>query len=299
VADAWDRLTVVFIVHNSASVVKTALKGLQRAHKIIVIDNASSDGSLEILRQSHKYVEIIHNPDNTGVSWPSNMAFEKVETEFVLHMNPDTRFDGACIEHLVETMDADPNTAVVSPMTINANGDQEIDVMGPGEIHHRKIAVPPEGPFCSWYVVGSVWLWRMAAFHDIGGFDSNIFLYNEDVDICLRAARAGYSLIVDTEAIIHHGGGVSERLSHKTRWRKDWNLTWSHFYLTSKYRGVKVARAEARSKVVKFAGAALLGLLILKPKTVVGQLARMFGAIRFLQGKPSWLRDYWVKPPPY
>jgi len=299
VADAWDRLTVVFIVHNSASVVKTALKGLQRAHKIIVIDNASSDGSLEILRQSHKYVEIIHNPDNTGVSWPSNMAFEKVETEFVLHMNPDTRFDGACIEHLVETMDADPNTAVVSPMTINANGDQEIDVMGPGEIHHRKIAVPPEGPFCTWYVVGSVWLWRMAAFHDIGGFDSNIFLYNEDVDICLRAARAGYSLIVDTEAIIHHGGGVSERLSHKTRWRKDWNLTWSHFYLKSKHLGFDVAEREAREKSGTFLKNAIIGLLLLRPKTVVGQLARYAGAQRFLRKEPSWLRNDWVNPPPY
>jgi GT2 family glycosyltransferase len=244
-------------------------------------------------------IEIIDNPDNTGVSWPSNMAFEKVETELILHMNPDVRFDDACVERLVRTMDSNPNAAVISPMIINANGDQEIDVLGPGEIEHRKIAVPPEGPFCSWYVCGSVWLWRTAALRKLEGFDSNIFLYNEDVDICLRASKAGYSLIVDTEAVIHHGGGASERISRRTRWRKDWNLTWSHYYLKSKHLGHSVAVREARSQRWKFLGNAIAGLFLLRPKTVIGQLARFRAANHFLKGGPSWLRTNWVRPRPY
>ena len=297
--DFWDRITVVFIVHNSTSVLEGAMKSLSRAKRVIVIDNASSDGSADMVRRLHERVEIIHNPDNTGVSMPSNMAFERVETELILHMNPDVRFDDDCVRRMVETMDADPNCAVVSPMIINANGDQEIDVLGPGEIEHRKIAVPPEGPFCSWYVCGSVWLWRTEAMRKLDGFDSNIFLYNEDVDICLRAAAAGYSLIVDTEAVIHHGGGASERISHKTRWRKDWNLTWSHFYLKSKHLGHDVAVAEARAKRWHFLGNALKGGLLLRPKTVVGQLARYKAANHFLASGPSWLRTEWARPRPY
>ncbi len=298
-ADFWDRLTVVFIVHNSVSVLPGVIKSLDGAKNLIIIDNASADGSADLARSLRPDAEIIHNPDNTGVSMPSNMAFEKVKTEFVLHMNPDTRFDDACVRRLVETMDEDPGAAVISPMIINANGDQEIDLMGPGEIEHRKIAVPPDGPFCTWYVCGSVWLWRMKAIREVHGFDPNIFLYNEDVDICLRSSQAGYSLIVEPRAVIHHGGGASEQIGHNTRWRKDWNLTWSHFYLKSKHRGFDGAEREAREKSREFLRKAIVGLLLLRPKTVVGQLARYAAARRFLRKEPSWLRTEWVNPPPY
>jgi GT2 family glycosyltransferase len=196
-------------------------------------------------------------------------------------------------------MDEDPAAAVISPMIINANGNQEIDLMGPGEIEHRKIEVPPEGPFCTWYVCGSLWLWRMQAIKKIHGFDPNFFLYNEDVDICLRSSQAGYSLIVEPRAVIHHGGGASEGTSHKTRWRKDWNLTWSHFYLKSKHLGFDVAEREAREKSGEFLRNAVVGLLLLRPKTVVGQLARYSATQRFLRKEPSWLRSEWVNPPPY
>ena len=298
-SDFWDRITVVFIVHNSVSVLAGALESLAKAKRIIVIDNASSDGSAALAKSLHDRVEIIHNPDNTGVSMPSNMAFKEVDTELILHMNPDVQFDNACVERLVASMDADPNAAVISPMIINANDDQEIDVMGSGEIEHRKIAVPPEGPFCTWYVCGSVWLWRNEAIKKLDGFDSNIFLYNEDVDICVRASQAGYSLIVDTGAVIHHGGGASERISHKTRWRKDWNLIWSHFYLKSKHVGHTAACKEAREKRSEYACNAMIGALLLRPKTVVGQLARVSAVNRFLKGGPSWLRTTWARPRPY
>jgi len=298
-SDFWNRLTVVFIVHNSVSVLPDVIKSLEGAKNLIIIDNASSDGSADLAQRLRPDAEIIHNPDNTGVSMPSNMAFEKVGTEFVLHMNPDTHFDNACVKRLVDTMDEDPSAAVISPMIINANGNQEIDLMGPGEIEHRKIEVPPEGPFCTWYVCGSVWLWRMQAIKAIHGFDPNIFLYNEDVDICLRSSQAGYSLIVEPRAVIHHGGGASERISHKTRWRKDWNLTWSHFYLKSKHRSFDEAEREAKLKSGEFLKNAFLGLLLLRPKSVVGQLARYAAAQRFLRKEPSWLRTDWVNPPPY
>ena len=214
-------------------------------------------------------------------------------------LQPDVQFDEACVSRLVGTMDSDPRAAVISPMIINANGDQEIDVMGPGEIEHRKISVPPEGSFCTWYVCGSVWLWRAAVLKKLNGFDPNIFLYNEDVDICLRASQAGFGLIVDTKAVIHHGGGASERVSYKTRWRKDWNLTWSHFYLKSKHRSFEEAKREARMKKRAFMLNAILGILTLRPKTVVGQLARVAAINRFLRGEPSWLRSSWVQPKPY
>lgn len=298
-SDIWDRITVVFVVYNSASVIPDAMRSLKSAKHIVVTDNASTDNSAELIEQLHPNARVIRSDANSGVSLPCNKAFEKVETEFTLYMNPDIHFDDACVESLVRTLEADPNAAVVSPMIINANGEQEMDVLGPGEINHHKLGLEPSGPFCSWFVCGTLWLWRTERLREIGYLDANIFLYNEDVDVCLRAANAGYSLIVDTEARIHHKGGASEKLSAKTRWRKDWNITWSHLYLAAKHIGVAEARAEARGLLLAHALQVLKGLVLLKPKTVIGQAAKFSATLRFLQGKPSWLRSRWVSPPPW
>ncbi len=75
--DFWDRLTAVFIVHNSASVLPGVMESLRGAKNIIIIDNISTDGSAELARNLRPGVEIIRNDENTGVSMPSNMAFAK------------------------------------------------------------------------------------------------------------------------------------------------------------------------------------------------------------------------------
>jgi len=297
--DIWDKISVVFVVHNSISVIPDSLKSLENAKHLVVTDNASTDGSADLIKSLHPNATIIHNSHNSGVSLPCNMAFKKVETEFTLYMNPDITFDNACIEQLVHTLEKDANCAVVSPMIYNSNGDQEIDVLGPGEINHRKIEVEPSGPFCSWFVCGSLWLWRTEALRKIDYLDANIFLYNEDVDVCIRATQAGYSLIVDTEARIDHKGGASEKPNAKTRWRKDWNITWSHFYLCAKHKNIEAAMMEARWKLMIFALNVLKGVLLLKPKTVIGQSAKFAATVRFLRKKPSWLRKEWFNPPPW
>ena len=289
-SDSWARITVVFVTHNSAAVLPKTLENLKDAHRIIIVDNASSDGTADVAQRLHPGVEVVRRNDNLGITIASNQGFRMAKTDYVLHINPDIRFAEDCIARLVETMDANPNAAVVGPLVANHKGDPELDVMHGREIRHRKIAVPPDGPFCTWFVTGAICLWRRRALEQLGGFDENIFLYYEDNDLCLRAAKAGWSLIVEPRAKGDHYGGQSGAVSYRSHWRRDWNLAWGHLYFEAKHGDPAKTRRVAWATIARFSWGVVVGLLRLRPVKVVGSLARVAGAVDWLRGRPSWNR---------
>lgn len=184
--------------------------------------------------------------------------------------------------------DADANAAGVAPLLTNARGAMELDVMGPWEIRHRKIAQPPAGPFCTWFLTGAVVLWRLMVLRAIGGFDENIFLYNEDADISLRAVGAGHGPILDPGATAEHFGGASEEITLKSRMRRDWNMVWGHLYYEKKHVPPGTAVAIARDYVARRRREALIGLVTLRPKKFFTNRVKARAAEGFLRGNPPW-----------
>ena len=245
----WDRITVVLVTRNSETILPTSLGSLTGAGRIILIDALSTDHTLDVARACHPGIDIISLTEDRGLGAASNMGFQRVETEYVLNINPDTRLPEGCVECLAAAADANPNAAGVAPVLNNANGDMDLAVMGPCERHHHAISAPPDGPFCTWFLTGAVVLWRLSSFRDIGGFDENIFLYNEDTDLCMRATQKGYPLIVEPAARGDHFGGRSEDVSLESRIRRDRNMMWGHLMYERKYAGAEEANQIARGEL--------------------------------------------------
>ena len=286
----WDRVTVVLCVKNSAHVLPLSLATLPKAKRIIVVDAKSTDSTPEVARASHPAVEVIHITDDQGLANATNLGFSKANTEFVLNINPDTLFNEGTVEQLVATADENPNAAGVAPLLINGRGNQELDVMGPWEHNHHKMHELPVGPFCTWFITGAIVLWRLRAYRSFGGMDESFFLYNEDADLCNQSVANGFSLILDPRAKSTHLGGASERITLKTRSRKDWNMTWGHLFYVRKYESLEKADEIARNYMHDCSIDALKGLLTLRPKKVVGNLAKASAARPFLQRSKPWGR---------
>ncbi len=288
--DPWERITVVMCTHNSAHILPTALGSLKKARRIIISDALSQDGTPEVAERAHPAVEVIRLTEDGGWGKSVNQGFARVETEYVFNINPDVRIPDGCVEQLVRTADANPNAAIVAPVLTNARGGPDIPYMGPWEHNHHQLKEIPEGPICTWFVNGAVVIWRTSAFKVVGGFDENIFLYNEDVDIAIRTTRAGFALILDPAARADHYGGESEEISLKSKVRRDKNMMWGHLVFERKYGGVDHARAEARRQVRKCLGDAALGVLKLRPGKVVTNLVKARAARGFLAGEAPWGR---------
>ena len=290
VTDPWDRITVVLVTRNSAGVLPISLGSLLKARRIILVDAMSTDATVEVARNVYPRVEIVSLTEDRGLGAATNRGLDLVETEYVLNINPDTQLLAGCVERLLATADANPNAAGVAPQLTNARGNPEIDVMGPNEIRHAGIAVPPDGPFCTWFITGAVVLWRRDALRAVNGFDENIFLYNEDTDLCLRSTRAGYSLILDPEARADHFGGRSEAITLKSRIRRDWNMVWGHLFYERKHGKPGEAEAIARDYIARCGREALVGLLTLRRKKYLTNKIKKAAAEGFLRGDVPWGR---------
>ena len=288
--DPWDRITVVLVTRNSETILPLSLGSLAQAQKIILIDAMSNDDTVAVARSLHPSLEVISLIEDRGLGEGTNKGFSLAKTEYVLNINPDTQIPEGCIEQLILTADSNPNAAGIAPVLTNANHNVDLSVMGPWEHHHHAISVKPDGPFCTWFLTGAVVLWRLSAFRDIGGFDENIFLYNEDTDLSVRAMQKGYPLIIDPAATGHHFGGLSEKLSLKSRIRRDKNMMWGFLNFERKHAGSEEANRIALKMIRKCCRASLMGFFTFRLKKFITNAVKANAAYSFLKGSAPWGR---------
>jgi N-acetylglucosaminyl-diphospho-decaprenol L-rhamnosyltransferase len=281
-----DDLSIVIVNYNSAAVIKSCLGPLANIRRIIVVDNASTDDSVERVRQVCPNAEIILNSKNFGYGTAVNQGISRVKTPYVLVINPDAILKTDAVESLISIARAYENTAIVAPLLYSPKRGLELELKGPGGRGHSRTKSKPDGDFCTWFATGAVWLCNMAAWRDVGGFDENIFLYGEDLDLCKRVNDSGYTVIFCPKARGDHLVSQATAPSIKIRWRKEWNIVWSHLYLTEKYNGP--ATAEAWGLLFKHGPKTLFYAMVLQPKRLMRDLAVSHAAFSFLiGGKPK------------
>ena len=284
----WDLVTVIIVTFNSEAMVADCIAHVARAKKIIVVDNASTDRTVEIAGNASPRVQVIANPCNMGFGAANNIGFERVETPFALLLNPDAIVTEGCLETLVQTAQTYPNAAVVAPLLRSQDGVMDLWVRGRGEIHITRTDVEPDGPFCTGNVMGAVMLWRRQHWETIGGFDETFFLYGEDHDLCLRTEAGGFTLVVEPAALAIHHSGQSSAYSLRVRCIRDWHIHWGALVLEARWGDKALALSNAKTMVWRYGRRTLLYILLFRPRRVIGNFVKAHAAWTWLQGGKSW-----------
>jgi len=187
---------------------------------IHLIDNGSSDGSVDYVRSAFPMVSVTAYPENLGYAEGYNVAIRNVKADYVLLLNNDTEIvSPRLVDDLVEALEADRGIAAASckilfmsePDTINSIGGTGIRFWrgfadaGFGEKDEGQYDEPPVEPFS---VCGGAALIRRDLYLSVGGFDSRFFAYSEDVDLCWRLRLLGYRVCYVPKArVLHHFSG--------------------------------------------------------------------------------------------
>lgn len=282
------RVTVITVTHNGAAVIGPMVESIPPELPLIVIDNASRDDSLAIVKRLRPDAAITRNAIGLGYGNAMNMGLRKVTTEFALMTNPDTIISGEAVDHLVETALVFPDAGLIGPKVLTTGGEVEpsFDV----EIHKRTLfgkrdgETLPEGPVCVDSLSGAVVLARMQCLRDIGFFDPAYFLYFEDEDMCMTMRRSQHTLIFDPEAVISHFGGGSVPATTSYHWEKFWHMSWSRLYYERKHRGTLSMLGVFVREMPKFALKALGYGLILKLEKSRRDAARCLGMLAYIVG---------------
>jgi N-acetylglucosaminyl-diphospho-decaprenol L-rhamnosyltransferase len=279
------------VTHHSRAVIEDCLAGIGDGAEVIVIDNASDDGTPDLARRLSPTAFVQENAIGVGYGAGANQGLAKATREFALLANPDSKVDTIALEQLLEAADAYPDAALLAPRVLDDAGAYEpahdIELFQRHSMPRRAHEMPPDGPVCADYLSGAVVLLRMASYRDIGPFDEAIFLYYEDDDFCMRIRKAGFSAVLVPQAQVHHGGGGSVRPSAHYRWEKYWHMAWSRLYLEQKYHGRAACAAIAWPNLLRYAAKTLGNVLTLRRAKAWRDLARLFGTAGYILHVPA------------
>ncbi|MDE2997551.1 MAG: glycosyltransferase family 2 protein [Gemmatimonadota bacterium] len=224
---------------------------------VVVVDNGSSDGSPEALDAFGDVVSLVETEGNLGFGSGVNRGVRRCAAPYVLVLNPDVTVAPDAIERLLDYLEANDRVGVVGPRLVDERGQAQRSFgRAPGLAGEicRKFLLHLVFPFLKFgcrasrrrtpvgWVTGACFLMRRSAFGAVGGMDDAIFMYYEDVDLCLRLGKAGWSVAYLPEACAFHAGGGS---SKKALERMLVEGVASHLYVMKKHLGDHAGRLLA------------------------------------------------------
>ncbi|MBM3557262.1 MAG: glycosyltransferase family 2 protein [Alphaproteobacteria bacterium] len=290
-AGAWRRVGVVLVTRDSAAVVGGALASVAQAAEIVVVDNASSDATCDLVGHASPQAKVLGNSTNEGFGCGCNRGVEALNTEFALILNPDAVLRPGAAEALVAAADRYPKAALLAPVIRRPDGEIEpshdLDLFG-------RIASPkrfdptPEGDVSASFLSGAAFLARREAFRAVGGFDPAIFLYFEDDDLCWRLRAAGWELVRVASAEASHIGGASSAPAPALLRLKARHMGWSRLYFEAKHRSRAAAEASARALLRRHTWRAIGHLFTGRADKRARHAAMREGMLAFLAGRDAF-----------
>jgi GT2 family glycosyltransferase len=227
------RLAIVIVNFNAREHLLECLASIAAAppattHQVVVVDNASADGSVAAVRARWPNLLICEQPRNVGFSAANNAGMRATTSELVLLLNNDTLAPPRAIDALVAELDRHPDVAVAGPRLVDADGRPELS-FGPmisplGELRQKTLMrLYDRGawPAAAWvrratarahdvdWVSGACLLVRRRAAEEAGLLDERFFLYTEDVDFCAAIRARGHRVLFTPAAEVVHLRGRS------------------------------------------------------------------------------------------
>lgn len=252
------KLTISIVNYNAGEYLLSCLSSLKEIEEeidfdVYVIDNASSDGSLEKAKEKYPEYNFIFNKENLGFGSAHNLVLKKVNTPYVLTLNPDTIVFPRTLKFMIDFMDDNPDAGVSTCRVEKSDGTLD-------KASHRGFPTPLAS-FLYFFLkndrlyhltnknmlkpheidsaVGAFMLIRKSVLEKVGYFDEDYFLYGEDLDLCFRIKNAGFRVMYVPDVKVIHEKGVSSGIKKHSQGKSGASSetrkeSLNHFYQTMK-----------------------------------------------------------------
>ncbi|MCR4305696.1 MAG: glycosyltransferase family 2 protein [Candidatus Daviesbacteria bacterium] len=233
-----NQTSVIIPNWNGKELLKDCLESLTvqsyKNFEIILVDNGSSDGSLDYVRNSFPQVKIIPLKNNYGFAKAINEGVKASVAKYVVFLNNDTKADKNFLKELVECIELHPEVISINPKLLNFYNRKVIDGVGilineVGQAKSIGWQEKDKGQFSEQYIFGATGgasIFRREDFIKAGMFDEKYFMYSEEVDFAFRAQFLGYKSILCPKAVVYHKHkATSKKLPSQTEYWQFRNMT--------------------------------------------------------------------------
>lgn len=232
-------LTIIIVNWNVRDLLSECIRSLEELidgieHEILVVDNHSSDNSIEMLQCNYPEVKLIANDNNVGFAKANNQAFKLSSGDFVLLLNPDTTIIDNSVDKMLRLLKKDDRIGVVGPKLLNSDGSIQTACLRRYPSLRRELVVlmridrivensrllsrwvksglDYESPQEAEVISGSCMLLRRDSWYAVHGLDERYFMYAEDVDLCFNMRKRGWQIrYLPNATVKHHAHKGSEK----------------------------------------------------------------------------------------
>lgn len=258
-------ISVIIVSYKGADRLAACLGSVARppvgsmTREVIIADNCSEDEGIDLLEKKYTQFRFLHNSVNGGFANGCNLGASHASGEFLLFLNPDTVVVPGAVESLVFEARRHPGFTICSCRQVKQNGSESVawgafsgfwNITGMQRSLGRllrgkgKVKADPANPdiWLPDWVSGSVILIRRNDFVAAGGFDSDYWMYFEDVDLCKRISKKGGEVALFRNITIEHNHGGSSRINIRTASKTKCEVMISrHIYISKHKRGLEKA----------------------------------------------------------
>lgn len=230
------KLSIILVNWKTRDITRDALVSIYKETKgidfeIIVIDNNSQDGSVEMIKQDFPQAILVENKDNLGFGKANNQALKIAKGDYLMFLNTDILVLDGAINKLVEYLDKNSDVIMVGPRLLNKDltfqhacrrslpnpTNSFFHLFGLAKIFknskvinsYKKYNIDPEITGPTEALSGAAMMFRRQVYIEVGGFDEMFFMYGEDLDFCKRIIDRGWQTVYVSYAKIIHFGGQS------------------------------------------------------------------------------------------
>ncbi|MEW6196619.1 MAG: glycosyltransferase [Bacteroidota bacterium] len=235
------ELSIIIVNYNVKEFLLNLLSSIKKSlhnisAEVIIIDNASDDGSVELIREKYPDVKLIVNEKNVGFGTANNQGLAVASGKFFLLINPDTIVKEETLAKMIQFFNSTPSAGIAGCKVLNPDGTLQLACRrgfpGPWTSFTKVMGLSkllPKSKLFAKYnltyldenqtyevdaVSGAFMMLRREVYDRIGGFDQQFFMYGEDLDLCYRAQKAGFKVYyVHTTEVIHYKGESTKRSS--------------------------------------------------------------------------------------
>ncbi|MCK5306498.1 MAG: glycosyltransferase family 2 protein [Candidatus Omnitrophica bacterium] len=229
------KLSIIIVNYNGKELTLNCLKSIYEKlkgveYETILVDNASSDDSVEVIEKSYPQVNVIKNDDNLGFSKANNQGIKIAKGDYILLLNNDTLLKEGDFSNLLEYMESKADVGILGCRINNPDGSLQLSCykfpsMREMFTHYTLLTkLFPDsklfGDYRNWphnkieevdFVIGAFFLIKRAVIEKIGMLDENFFLNAEESEYCLRAKKAGFQTVFHPGYEIIHIGGATKK----------------------------------------------------------------------------------------
>ena len=208
------KVSIIIVNYNGKELLQKCLDSLLKVNydnfEIILVDNNSTDGSVEFITKNYPSLIIIKLDSNKGFAEPNNVAAKISKGKYLLFLNNDTVVTPNFIFEMVKVMETDKKIAICQSLLLKPDGS--VDSSGDfidhlGVVYNSKTEIDEIREVSS--ARGASMLVRSDIFEKLDGFDQKFFVTFEDVDLCWRSWILGYRVLIIPTSIVYHEGGIT------------------------------------------------------------------------------------------